>query len=96
MSIVVTYTCDRCGHSQPNDTQMWHVGVKVEHCPKPAKFEYWELNGKSLWCRECIDSLQLFGFDPKPTKEMPVSTVAEITLEEKIREIMREEIEASR
>jgi hypothetical protein len=93
MSIVVTYTCDRCGHQQTDDTQMWHIGLKVEHLPKPAKFDYWELDAAPMWCRECVDSLQLLGFRPKQIKENPPPV--EITLEEKIREVMREEIEAA-
>jgi hypothetical protein len=93
MSIVVTYTCDRCGHQQTDDTQMWRIGLKVEHLPKPAKFDYWELNAAPMWCRECVDQLQLLGFKPNSTKEIPATV--EITLEEKIREIIREEIEAA-
>ena len=29
VSIVTTYTCDKCFHSQDNPEQMWDIGIAV-------------------------------------------------------------------
>ena len=96
MSIVVTYVCDRCGHSQATDQQMWHVGVKVAlhgYGTPRAKFGPYETGGMLLWCRPCVDKLQLLGF-PVEAKKLPVEEQpALVTLEDKIREIVRNELE---
>lgn len=91
--ILVTYKCDRCGHEQANDKQMWNIGVKVTHAPRAAIFGPWETTGMKMWCRKCIDTLQLFGFPRDLKKGEPQPAV--VTLEDQIREIIREEVQAA-
>lgn len=83
--ITTTYTCDRCGASQITDTQLWAVGVVVvswgfapsSHGGRPT----------ALWCRKCVDELQLLG----RSKPETVITIAplDVTLEDKLREVIR-------
>lgn len=91
--ILVTYKCDRCGHEQPKDVQMWNIGVKVVHANGVAKFGPWETSGMKMWCRQCIDALQLLGFPSELKKDEPAPAV--LTLEDQIREIIRDEVEAA-
>ena len=89
--ITTTYKCDRCGHEQTDSAQMWHVGVKVSHFPGLALFQPWETSGNKLWCRKCVDELQLLGFPE--VEKLPVEPqAAVVSLEDQIREIIREEL----
>ena len=89
--IVTTYTCDKCGHSQESGTQMWHVAVVLKGPGMP-----WPLFPKitSLWCRKCVETLALLpqggGAEDAPPPPDPLPT-----LEDMIREIIRNEVEAA-
>ena len=85
--IITTFTCDRCGHSQDKEYGMWNVGICVVNYPQ--QFHPYCIRSAQLWCRACCDKFQII-VDP-PKKEGQPAPV-EFTLEEKIREIMREEI----
>ncbi len=98
--ITTTWTCDRCQKKQDTPEQMWKVGFKVASADNrhsaavDAMPDIYSMANASLWCRDCIDSLELIS-RPKP-KERDVEPPPEITFEEKLREIIRSEIEASR
>ena len=87
--IVTTYTCDRCGHSQTGEGNLWtvrvQVGPGVNH-----QFNHYDGN-KLLWCRPCIEFfnnlLSLFR-DAKPSPDAPPPP----TIDDMIREIVREEL----
>ena len=89
MSIITTYTCDRCGHKQTTPEQMWNVGISRNAfgSPYPGSSVF-----NQLWCRACCDQFQIVTV-PAPTKALPDPPL--MTLEEKIREIMRDEIETA-
>lgn len=91
MAIKTTWTCDRCGHVQEEPNQMWDVAVFVHHVDETYNHAVSrsDLEGGALWCRSCCDKFHLIG-EPQPEKDQP--SPPEITLEDKIREIMREEI----
>ena len=102
--ITTTYTCDRCKKAQDTPNQMWRVGFKVASADNrhssngraedatPSDYSM-QLANASLWCRECIDSLQLLGIQAK--KPVETAPAPEVTLEEMLREIIRMEIEAA-
>lgn len=85
MSVQTTYTCDRCGAKQETHSQFWIVSVRVTPFNRdPSQFD----TGPSAhWCRSCCE---VFGILPH-TKERMVITPAP-TLEDMVREIVREEI----
>ena len=92
MSIVTTYTCDRCGHKQIKPEQMWEVCIRYRHYDTSYGSSGSDRN-KQLWCRACCDALQIIS---NPPPEKPTETPTPImTLEDQIREVMREEIEAA-
>lgn len=89
MSVQTTYTCDRCGAKQDTYNQFWVVSVRVTSFDAlPSNYD----RGKSAhWCRACCE---MYGILPH-TKECTVIT-PEPTLEDLIREIVREEVQGSK
>ncbi len=92
--IVTTYTCDKCGHEQTDNGQMWNIGVSVISHSHQQQHSYSRgpLKGE-LWCRPCIVKLGLLPTskvvnDPPQPDPVP-------TFEDMIREITREEIDDS-
>lgn len=90
MTIVTTYTCDKCGHSQEEKEQMWTVGVSVTHLDS----SHWygninTLNPKALWCQDCVEGLGLLLPSTKPDAPAPPL----VTLETIVRELIQEEME---
>ena len=85
MSVVITYTCDRCGHTQNNSDQMWRTGVFIGHINYPVG----EQNA-AIWCRKCIESVGLL--PPNPPLVTEATQPKKPTLEELIRELIREEL----
>lgn len=97
MAFSQTFTCDRCNHQQDSDDQMWSVAIAYKHGYaaeshlRYANNMYFQ-HGK-LWCRKCMEELQLLGGmlaipelgEAEKVKPAP-------TLEDIIREIVREEI----
>lgn len=85
--ITTTYTCDKCGHNQTNDKQMWDIGISISTHLYIAHNR--NLAKRELWCRSCIESVGLLPPSPdsrKPPPDEPLS------MEDLIREIVREEI----
>ena len=89
--ITTTYKCDRCGYEQPDTKQMWWVEARIKHADTTYNSHgSWSSRANQLWCRACIDRLQLLGF-PTPSAVKPPE-IREVTFEEKLREIIRDEI----
>ena len=84
--ITTIFQCDRCKKEQNNSTQMWHVGVVCYSFG--TQMSAATKSHIRLWCRECCDKFNLIG--SPVVKEIPFP---EITLEDKIREIIREELQ---
>ena len=82
--IETKYICDRCKAEQPTAEQFWKVGIQVHTInsqPRP-----YDTGPTAQWCRECVEDMGILPtfkegkvVDPKPT------------LEDMIREIVREE-----
>jgi hypothetical protein len=93
--ITVTYKCDRCGHEQDKNIQMWEVAVSVQHLDGNARIKRefrWLPANTTIWCRKCCNEVGLIG-KWEPPKDSPQITAP--TLEDQIREVIREEIEAA-
>lgn len=89
MAIKTTWTCDRCGHTQDNDDQMWNVGIAVNAVRVPLSVN----QHKQLWCRKCVVGIGLL---PPATISKGVEPPAAPTFDDLLRDIIREEIDTSR
>lgn len=88
--IVTTYTCDKCGHSQDTNDQMWSIGILIDDYPTSSpSYSSRVPNPNRLWCRACVESLGLL---PRAKDAPPLPTPLP-TLEDMVREIVREEVE---
>ena len=91
--ITTTYKCDRCGHEQPTNEQMWNVWVSYACLPY---FRGYGSNHNAvrdaLWCRPCMEAMQVLGAAKDDQKTPPPPPP---TLEETILEIIREEVNAA-
>ena len=94
MTIVTTYTCDKCGHAQDDiekPKQLWEIGILVREKKSKNVFQYSQApKSTNLWCRSCVQKLGLLPQE-KTTPPTPTPTP---TFEDMIREIIQEEIEA--
>jgi hypothetical protein len=89
MMITTKYICDRCGKEQDTIQQIWSVNINVFANPGVLGGSYPTKNVHQDWCRECTE---LFGL--LPVVEIKKEEVKQnVTLEDIIREIAREEIE---
>ena len=90
--IKYTYICDRCKAEQDTGTQMWKIMLRIQHeASTPNQFDLWAQSSDPLWCRKCVDEMQLIGF---PKAKLPnVEYPPDVTLEDKIRAIVQEEIQ---
>jgi hypothetical protein len=84
--IVTTYTCDKCGHLQENDEQMWDVEIACSH--RPSTYTRRRVVKKALWCRPCVVQYHLL---PAAKEDKPAPTPPP-TFEDMIREIVQEEM----
>lgn len=85
--ITTIYKCDRCGHEQPHYEQMWDIAVICGHHSWSATHSERE---KALWCRKCAETFHLLPPDRKPAAHV---LPEKPTLEQLIREIIREELQ---
>ncbi len=89
MGIKTHFICDKCKKDQDTDDQMWTVGIVVHHEVRYLR-QAPNINCKQIWCRACIESVGGLGhLAVKPEKGSPVPVPP--TLEDNIREIIREE-----
>lgn len=90
--IVTTYTCDKCGHKQTEKEQMWNIGVSLKHLDNPYQYRGTDaLSPRELWCRACVEGIGLLVPSLKPDEPAPKPA----TLEDIVRELIQEEVEAS-
>lgn len=86
MAVKTTYTCDLCGHTQDDSNQMWWVGVSIDQNRHTSQ-RYAKMD--QLWCRACALKRHLLPFsDEKQKAKAPPPP----TLEDLVREIVREEV----
>jgi hypothetical protein len=92
MSTRTIYKCDHCGKETENDEQFWLIGFVVT--TKQWLGETNTLHHKREWCRECCEE---FGILPRSAGKPQVPEAEKPKLiEDMIREIVREEVEAGR
>jgi hypothetical protein len=103
MSTTILRHCDRCKKEIPatDQRQIWVVQVLVAN-----EEDYTSRNSSALrlyektnplrqeWCRPCADALNLVGGAWKPPAGNPTTTPP--TFEDQLREIIQDEISASR
>lgn len=83
MGIITTYTCDKCGHTQQNDKQMWKLLVSLVH--HGFEHNYSTTKREVLWCRACVERK---GFLPIPGEQEKSDSTPPPTIEDMIREIV--------
>jgi len=88
--IKTAYICDRCKHEQEKPEQMWNVAVLAEHFPDtPRANTYDAFISAQLWCRKCCEEMKIYPIVSRKKEEEPLPP----TLEDQIREIVRDEVE---
>jgi ribosomal protein L40E len=83
--VTTTYQCDRCGAKQSVSDQMWFVGTICYHFR--SSYGTYPPRATALWCRKCADELNLVTARPEP--KAGVVAEPEMTIEDKLREIIR-------
>ena len=92
MGITTIYKCDKCGHEQDTGAQMWRVEIFVSHYNDSQQTNAHK-NLSKLWCRACVEDVGLL---PYATRPKPAEVVEVPTLEEMIRNVVQDEIAASK
>lgn len=59
MGIKTTYSCDKCQAEQERSMDLWKVGFTLQNAGQVGITA--AMNDHQLWCRDCIDSLDLLG-----------------------------------
>lgn len=90
MGVATKYVCDKCGHTQDTSVQMWEVGITRRSLDSPS------MNAaaarqppKQLWCRECMVLAHILPCKKGEEEKLPPPP----TLEDLVREIVREEMQ---
>lgn len=95
MAKSVTYTCDRCKKTAVDDESfLKRVSLQMEHNYKPGTVKGW-VPLEADWCKQCQERFRLI--DPNRWVQDPAAIEAAAhppTLEEAIRAIVNEEIDA--
>lgn len=88
MSKVVIITCDRCGKVK-EEAEMFCVSIRCEHLNFINRNQYYTPTTyqQSEWCKECVVEMKVM----RPQIIRPASPVAKQTIEDIIREIVKEE-----
>jgi hypothetical protein len=94
MSSRTIYKCDRCGKEQETDDQFWTVGFIVTNRRYQYTYRLTDPNfdHKREWCRNCVEEFGLLPRAITPQNPEPIP----LSLEDMLREIIREEIETNR
>lgn len=89
MATKTEFICDRCGKVQNDDKQFWMVGfIVTTNRYITSVSNYTSVQHKREWCRACVEE---FGILPRvDTKDAPAPEIP-LTIEDMIREIVREE-----
>ena len=89
MSVKTEYKCDRCGHTQEKSEQMWSVGVVLIHgAGSSYTGSMTTMQKRQDWCRKCVE---VYGLLPK-NEAKPEEIKQQVTLEDLVREIVRQEV----
>jgi|ERR1017187_6304811 hypothetical protein len=94
MAITTTYTCDRCGAVQDIPDQMWRIGIQTQCVTNgnlPVAYAIYAGHNATLWCRKCVDEVQVLGAPPKPKEGEDTPKL--LTIDERICAILAEFIE---
>lgn len=89
MSVVTTYTCDKCARVQETSDDMFHVALVVRPCTSTLHYARGEMLCTQLWCLTCVGE-KLKHLIPH-TPDAPPPTPP--TLEGMIKEIVQDEME---
>ncbi len=93
MGIVTKYVCDKCDHEQKKAEQMWYIGISRRSVDSPhLRTGGEQITGEKMWCRACVENLHILPRSKEDEKKNPAPPVP--TLEDMIRGIAREEIQA--
>lgn len=87
MASTTTYTCDRCG-AQAIDETKFLKKVRITLPDEYSAYQSHDEVASAFWCRSCIVECGLRL--PKKDEQVPVTKP---TLEEIIRDIVREELQ---
>lgn len=82
MAITTTYTCDCCKKSRTDPNGMINIAINYNS----AMYGHGQNFHNKLWCSDCCKKFKLYWETPDQIKP-PI-----ITLEDVVREIIREEI----
>jgi len=86
--ITTIYTCDKCGHAQDTKEQMWQVQVSIGSIgERPSQNRAHAAD----WCRKCAEAAHLL--PDVRHKEAKEELPPPPTLEDLVRQIVREEME---
>lgn len=92
----ITRHCDRCKKEIPPKDwgQIWRVSIHVVNEELASRYNNNSGSDETQeWCRDCVDAMRLIGRAWNPKKEG--DTTPEPTFDDRLRELMREEIEAA-
>lgn len=90
--ITTTYKCDRCGVEQPTHEQMWEIIFHFRPFDKRPYQAMQYMPATALWCRNCCE---LYPQMLKKKEETPTPAPPP-TLEDLLREVIREEVDNGR
>lgn len=94
MSATITHTCDRCHETRTGDLKEhedWALhNLEIRYQDLSAQYQCEEVYCRVQWCKKCLLSVNIL---PRP-KLLPPKDIPQpaMSLEEQIREIVREEI----
>jgi hypothetical protein len=98
MAVTTTYTCDRCGHKQDEEEQLWTVAVAIRHGTNIPHNCFDSPRSSALWCRRCAEDMGLLIFSEarkNKGEKLPEPMTLEEQIGEVIRTIVREELYAN-
>ena len=91
--IEIIRTCDKCNEVVPAKEQLWNIGIVKACHPSTLHNRYADDLLRAQWCRPCMVKAGLLGTNDeiKALEQPPTAP----TLEDIIREIVREEMEGA-
>lgn len=85
MALIQKYTCDKCGHEQPTDEQMWILGVGYRSVRKYGGYGANDWSSREqMWCRRCLEDV---GLVPIAHKRIDPPAPPPPTFEDLVRQI---------
>lgn len=93
--IKTTWTCDRCSKTQDTPEQMWVIKVNLQHLTDVGRYATINTSYEAVtvhWCRVCCEAFELLGRHANKAQQL-IAPAPTPTLEDLLREIVREEIQ---